>query len=771
MSFRPYTCQAAVLFIDLSSYSKITAAIAHRGAHELSDIVNAYLSEILKIVSAFGGDVVKFAGDAVLIVWEGDEKDLALNVLCAAKCASEVQAGAGSYPVEGTSLQFRVHCGICCGTLESEIFEAPTHVNMQRLYHAVGGESLYEISELVDLANAGEICISEACVEILGKMGCYRDLTEDTYLLGAKILTSLQIDRPRFDQMEEHIEASLSERVLRRSQKIEEDFIHPTVLRLLSHGGHSPTQISEMRNLFVLFIAMTSNGSSVNWLMEVQGLLDLSRCPIVQIIDDDKGVHIVAAVNLYETVPEASLFGLEACRKLVDKQVGCAIGAAMGPTFCGVTGSNTVACRWDITGPPAVRAARLMQYALENDLEVAVDESVFAVPAAASRLEIIDSSVELKGSKNPVSVYSMTGASVQSAFHVLGTEYGNVHNGVVHAIRSFVCDRSRSAVVVSGIPYSGKKIVCQRAAGKADFVPFLHVSDQNYGLLQLARSMATWYKYSDIDDVRYLADSVIAHMEQSRWSCAHDECIRLVNLAVQEGLRACFVVDRVQFLDEFSISLMRECLRHRRTVRGSGSGSGSIRFCSDGSSNRGSDIDEPSAGEETGSICFLCTHVALYNWKTATNVVEDITRSRKTLKVPVFELLEADPNELRRMFRDLSDMEVEDRWLDAYAETSGFCAGYFIKRAAASRNISGQLWSEGKAGLAETSEKLVLSIPPGLVRTNRLIKVTQVSPEAAMRFHQIYDELPPLFQMLTKVLSVATSGLFSKYPSSLCGKC
>jgi len=77
---------------------------------------------------------------------------------------------------------------------------------------------------------------------------------------------------------------------------------------------------------------------------------------VVQIIDDDKAVHLVAAVNLYESVPETSLKGLDVCNDLIEQQVGCAIGVAIGPTFCGVTGSSTVSCRWDITGPPPVRA-------------------------------------------------------------------------------------------------------------------------------------------------------------------------------------------------------------------------------------------------------------------------------------------------------------------------------------------------------------------------------------------------------------------------------
>jgi hypothetical protein len=59
---------------------------------------------------------------------------------------------------------------------------------------------------------------------------------------------------------------------------------------------------------------------------------------------------------------------------------------AKGSTFCGVTGSGSVACRWDITGPPAVCAARLMQFALEKDVEVAIDQSVYDDPAAATRM-------------------------------------------------------------------------------------------------------------------------------------------------------------------------------------------------------------------------------------------------------------------------------------------------------------------------------------------------------------------------------------------------
>jgi class 3 adenylate cyclase len=277
VSFRPYTCHAVVLFVDLSNYSKITAEIAHKGAHTISTVVNDYLSRLLQIVTLYGGDVVKFAGDAVLIVWEGTNEDVENNLLIASKCVLDMQEKAGTYVVDAKkSLLFRIHCGLCVGMLESEIFVAPNYMNMQKYFHSVSGESLIEISDLVDIAKAGEVCISTACAEILGNRGIYKDIEDRD---DCRLLTKINIDIATNQRIGLHLEQVLSDRLVRRNKRIEEDFIHPSVLRLLVLGGLSPTQIAQMRNLCVLFIAMTSQGSSVNWLIEVQTILDKNRCP------------------------------------------------------------------------------------------------------------------------------------------------------------------------------------------------------------------------------------------------------------------------------------------------------------------------------------------------------------------------------------------------------------------------------------------------------------------------------------------------------------
>jgi hypothetical protein len=146
---------------------------------------------------------------------------------------------------------------------------------------------------------------------------------------------------------------------------------------------------------------------------------------VVQVIDDDKGVHVVAAVNLYESIPESSLMGLTVCAELIRQQVGCAVGIAQGPTFCGVTGCSTVACRWDITGPPAVRAARLMQYALSENIEVAIDHSLYDDCAmTAAKMAVLNPSVKLKGTPTEVPIYTLSRATASPAFRVLEALHG-----------------------------------------------------------------------------------------------------------------------------------------------------------------------------------------------------------------------------------------------------------------------------------------------------------------------------------------------------------
>jgi hypothetical protein len=109
-------------------------------------------------------------------------------------------------------------------------------------------------------------------------------------------------------------------------------------------------------------------------------------------------------------------------------------------------------------------------------------------------------------------------------------------------------------------------------------------------------------------------------------------------------------------------------------------------------------------------------------------------------------------------------METDERWLDAYAEASGFCAGYFIERLAGIRKLSGEQWLHGHHGYTQVTPALEIYIPPGLVRMNKAVPVRRVSAEVAMRFSQVFDGLPPLFQTFAKILSLSSRTYFFELP-------
>jgi hypothetical protein len=310
---------------------------------------------------------------------------------------------------------------------------------------------------------------------------------------------------------------------------------------------------------------------------------------------------------------------------------------------------------------------------------------------------------------------------------------------------------------------SGKKVVCQRAAGLADFVPYLHVCDASYGILQLARTVSTWYSFADSREVVAAAKEVHDLLEKRRWCRAHDSCVRLIDLAVAKGQRACFLVDRIQFLDDFSMSLIRESLHRVPGARIRSLSAPPLR-------EQESDVllSLSSAGVGTlGRICFLMVHIPFYNWRSAEHILEDITRSHQSLQVPLIPVGEATTSELRAVLEDVIDMKVDDLWLNVNSEAAGNCAGYFLERIESLRTLSVPLWKEGKPGFFVISEGLRFQAPTEYFRDSKEARVTQLSANAAVRFTQLYDNLPPLLQMYYKILAVATRPGFVSVPQSI----
>jgi class 3 adenylate cyclase len=74
-----------VAFVDISGFTKLSEYLVkkHGGdsaAELLNKFISGYFEKLVEVVVLHGGDIIKFAGDAMLVVWRNKAKSLA-NVI------------------------------------------------------------------------------------------------------------------------------------------------------------------------------------------------------------------------------------------------------------------------------------------------------------------------------------------------------------------------------------------------------------------------------------------------------------------------------------------------------------------------------------------------------------------------------------------------------------------------------------------------------------------------------------------------------------------
>src|SRR2546423_887115 len=80
--------EGAVLFTDIAGFTALTERMDQAGmtgVEQLSRLLNTYFTDLIGLIEAHGGLVVKFAGDALIAVWAGDGAPLAEIAQCAAQ--------------------------------------------------------------------------------------------------------------------------------------------------------------------------------------------------------------------------------------------------------------------------------------------------------------------------------------------------------------------------------------------------------------------------------------------------------------------------------------------------------------------------------------------------------------------------------------------------------------------------------------------------------------------------------------------------------------
>src|SRR5215208_506715 len=413
--------QAAILFADISGFTLLTERMAERGptgVEILARILNEYFGQLIDIIHDYGGDVVKFAGDAVIAVWpivpdlppaeHVSRADQWQWTMRAAECAIEVHRRLTNYQVEDANLYLKL--AVSMGKVTT------AHVGgvFNRWEFLLTGSPLVELGIANNLAKADDILVTPSAWKLI-RNDCNAEAMEfelkDTIAQGGR-LESLNKPSSIFSLPEKPVVPEGAENSLR-------PYIPGAVINRLTAGQSS--WIAELRRVTVLFINLpdldqnTELENSQNIARLIQRSVYRYEGSINKINVDDKGITIVAALGLppfsHEDDPARGVQAALMIRKeLNNLKIHSNIGITTGRIFCGSVG-NESRREYTIIGNAVNMSARLMAAAggmaeliQKRGVPILCDRSTFDSAKDVVEFESFPQ-IYVKGRVDPVAVF------------------------------------------------------------------------------------------------------------------------------------------------------------------------------------------------------------------------------------------------------------------------------------------------------------------------------------------------------------------------------
>lgn len=169
----PLRREAAVLFCDVSGFTPLSEALGRHGkegTESLTSILNGYFQILIGVLERWGGDVVKFGGDAVTVLFEriGDETlSGAFQRACACSLdIFETLGGTKTAPTPWGEFTLSLKIGASAGSCLAGVLGDPA----SRLEHILAGEALDRMAEAEHRARPGWTVV-DTRLPFLGSLG------------------------------------------------------------------------------------------------------------------------------------------------------------------------------------------------------------------------------------------------------------------------------------------------------------------------------------------------------------------------------------------------------------------------------------------------------------------------------------------------------------------------------------------------------------------------------------------------------------------------
>ncbi|HEY9857396.1 MAG TPA: adenylate/guanylate cyclase domain-containing protein [Stenomitos sp.] len=435
--------EAAVLFADLSGFTALAERQARAGAagtEALGRLLNVAFGHLIETVCAHGGDIVKFAGDALVAIWVPDaaHPELDLAALRAAQAGLALQEGLASK--EGLSLRVGIGAG------EVEVYQVGgLHGEWETF---LAGEALRRTGRAEAAAQPGQVVLTPIAWELVRAQGVGSPLPEGGVLLeslhGPYVPQALAVPA---------LPAEAEKALLGRL---------PRAVRSRLVAGQTDW-LAELRQITVVFANIPELGQAPTLeraqllTRTLQATIERFEGTINKLSLDEKGVSLLAAFGLpprsHEDDPARAVHAAMAMRaRLEEMGVRVSIGVASGRVFCGEIG-NDRRREYTVIGDTVNLAARLMQQA---ESQVLCDAATFEATQDRFRFEVL-APVQAKGKTGFLSVFRPQGelrATITAGAELVGrTEEKAQLRAAVRELLEFDAGR---VVVIEGEAGLGK---------------------------------------------------------------------------------------------------------------------------------------------------------------------------------------------------------------------------------------------------------------------------------------------------------------------------
>jgi class 3 adenylate cyclase len=405
-----HSFETVILFADVSGFTIMSEKLS---PEDLAKHLKTYFDLLVKTIAGAGGDVVKFAGDAMIVLWPPGSEDTQKMVRRAAQCSLDIQEGLFKTAVD-ENITLSVKLGIGVGNCSI------VHVGgvFGRVEYLAVGNSLVQAFLAEHKAQAGQVVASPEAWKLMKDFFEASRVEEHGYAFIKKCIKPMKRIGVK-KMIEQKNESKLDEAMMISCLK---NYI-PSAL--IPHVNNEEERwASERRTLSVVFVNLgfssdefnrISSDNSARSLERIQNVIlavqeavymyegSLNKC-----LMDDKGSTLIAVFGLAPLAHDddairAVLSALMICSRLGELELTPSLGITTGPAFCGIVGAMSRR-EFSILGSTVNLSARLMQFATKHKSGIVCDENTYN--AARSRLSFRSlKAISCKGFQGKIPIF------------------------------------------------------------------------------------------------------------------------------------------------------------------------------------------------------------------------------------------------------------------------------------------------------------------------------------------------------------------------------